>query len=132
LVGVRSLDGSGSQQWGVALSAPPAIRALPLPAGIGFELANTGAPAAGGPAVLPEHSSYDIYRLSVSVDAPGWTAALDNELAAVRFGAARPVAVRVQRAPGAPRTATVILTARSESDPGKSAQAEVVVHAENE
>jgi M6 family metalloprotease-like protein len=145
LVGVRSLDGAGPQERGVALAAA-APDAAPEAEAV-FILTNTGhaavpprpdgaepprldGAASQGPAQAACHDG-DIYRLAVSVDARGWEAGLDSELAALRFGAAQAVVVHVRRADGAPRAATVTLTARSESDPGKSARAEAVIRADS-
>jgi M6 family metalloprotease-like protein len=129
VVGVRSLDGAGPQERGVALDFPVVQPVLPTE--VVFMLLNTGKAAMTAPSTHPQDAApylnCDIYRLSVSVDAEGWEARLDNELAAVRFGEAQHVAVRVRRAPGGTPTATVTLTARSEGDPSKSAQAKVLV-----
>jgi M6 family metalloprotease-like protein len=130
-VGVRSLDGPGPQKRGAALTVPPGFQAKLLPAEIGFVLTNMGKNAAVAPALHPQDASsclnWDIYRLSASVDAEGWEAGLDNELAAVKFGASRWLSVRVSRRPGSAAEATVTLTARSESDPACSAQAKLLV-----
>jgi hypothetical protein len=53
----------------------------------------------------------------VSVDGAGWSAGLQNALAAVKFGASQPVEVFLKKGSG---SATVTLTATSESDPRKS------------
>ena len=132
VVGVRSLDGAGPRARAVTLTAPRELPAVTLPAEIGFELANTGALPADDPALQPPYLRCDIYRLSASVDAPGWQASLDYDAAAVEFGALKKVAVFVRRESGSAASATVTLTARSESDPSQSAQAKVVVQAENE
>ncbi|HUU04406.1 MAG TPA: peptidase M6 [Patescibacteria group bacterium] len=132
IVGVRSLDGSGPQQRGVALTAPPGPPSAALPAELGFVLTNTGASAAANPDFPPCDASscldFDMYRLEAAVDAPGWTAALVNELAAVKSGDSQNVFLRVSRVPGSAATATVTLKARSESDPTQNAQVQVLVH----
>jgi hypothetical protein len=125
-VGVRSLDGSGPQKRGVVLTTLAGLETAVMPAEIGFMLSNTGA-AADDPALQPRYSSYDIYRLSVAVDAAGWTAKLGNGLAAVRCGDSQVVWVRVSRSPGSTDTARVTLTALSESDPSQSASAEILM-----
>jgi len=131
-VGVRSLDGAGPQKRGVALAAPAILETAAMATGIDFELINTGMPAADA---LPVHGQAaspflgsDIYRLSAAIDASGWTAVLDNELAALPPGGSQKVQLRVSRAPGSAAAATVTLTARSESDPAQSALARVLVH----
>jgi hypothetical protein len=125
-LGVRSLDGAGPHARGVALAAPPA--SLSGPEGVGtFTLTNTGSAAAIDEASHPADAAkvvgYDIYRMSVTTDGKGWTASLQNALAAARFGGSSKVAVFVRRAAGAAQSATVTLKAVSESDPGKTASA---------
>jgi hypothetical protein len=120
---VRSLDGAGPQPRGAAI-APPEKRSIPkvrqANTPLTFTLANTGgAPAAAAGAPF----GADVYRLSVSVDGQGWTAGLQNALAAVKAGASIPVSVFVSHAAGASKSATVTLRATSESDPSKSASA---------
>jgi len=116
----RSLDGSGPQARGAALTAPagrPKAGDAPVP--VTFTLRNTGSAAATeGDA----HVGYDVYRLSVSVEGAGWTARLPNTLAAVKAGDSRAVTVVVTRV-GAKtaKAATITLRATSESDPTKSA-----------
>ena len=133
-VGVRSLDGSGPQLRGVAIS-PPANQAMTLPsAEYTFTLTNTGAPATTDRSFHPQDvSSYlagDIYRLSISIDGQGWTAQVRNELAAVKFGESVMIPVRVDHAPGSTPSATVILKAQSEGDPTKMATSILVIQAQ--
>jgi CheY-like chemotaxis protein len=84
---VRSLDGAGPQARGAAL-APPVKRSVPkvtqANTPVTFALTNTGGAAA---ADAGAHFGSDVYRLSVSVDGRGWTAGLQNALAAVKAGA---------------------------------------------
>ena len=108
-LGVRSLDGAGSETRGVSISAR----------GCAFTIANTGAAPPGTDAVFDS----DIYRLSVSVDGQGWSAQLRNSLAAVRFGESQTVPVYVTRGAVSAQTVVVTLKAQSESDPSKSASA---------
>lgn len=105
-VGVRSLDGAGPQQRGVALAAGPARAGACV-----FTLKNTGS------------VNYDIYRLSVSAAGQGWTAELPNSLAAVKFGDSQEITVPFVRAGRGAATASATLKAVSESDPAKSATA---------
>jgi hypothetical protein len=130
-VGVRSLDGSGPQRRGVALEGP----AEPVDVGRGttvtFTLANTGTAVEVDPGLHPGASDAafrsDIYRLAITVEGEGWTARLQNALAAVPFGESRPVRVRVVAGRGAPRTATVTLEAVSVSDPGTTTRVTIEV-----
>ncbi|WP_419248635.1 M6 family metalloprotease domain-containing protein [Streptomyces melanogenes] len=119
-IGVKSLDGVGPQARAVALgkgsvtSTPATGQAVCT-----FNLANTGQP---DPHNQP-HLSSDIYRLTATTSQRGWSAWLPNRLATAAAGTSVPVDVAVTAKPGAERTGAVILTARSESDPTKTAQA---------
>ncbi|MEV4439729.1 M6 family metalloprotease domain-containing protein [Streptomyces sp. NPDC049577] len=119
-IGVKSLDGAGSQDRGLALGAGEA-RGTP---GTGravctFALANTGRPAPGGDPRL----SSDVYRLSATATGRGWSAWLPNRLTTAAAGSSVSVPVAVTAGPAAERAGGVTLTARSESDPGKTATA---------
>ncbi|GGP43511.1 M6 family metalloprotease domain-containing protein [Streptomyces abikoensis] len=119
-VGVRSLDGSGARARGVALGrgavkgGPAGGRAMCT-----FALANTGRAA---PQDDPSRAS-DIYRLSATASGRGWSAWLPNRLATAAPGERIPVDVAVSAAAGAERNGKITLTARSESDPGRTATA---------
>ncbi|MEV6671319.1 M6 family metalloprotease domain-containing protein [Streptomyces sp. NPDC051162] len=112
-VGVKSLDGAGTQARGVGLGKGTAKgdaadgRALCT-----FALANTGAPR-----------STDIYRLSATASGRGWSAWLPDRLTSATPGTPVPVDVAVAAKAGAAHKGTVTLTARSESDPHKTARA---------
>lgn len=73
----------------------------------------------------------DTYRLSVSAEGQGWSAQLQNALAAVQFGGTIIVPVYVSRATGSAVSAKVTLKAQSESDPAKASTATCVVPARN-
>ena len=128
---VRSLDGSGPQERGVALDVQEeqAVRRPGTP--VTFTLSNTGTAVETDltlhPADARAHLDSDVYRLSVSVEGEGWTAQLPNALAAVRFGESRPVTVYVSFANGSAASAAITLRATSESDPSKTATAAVRV-----
>ena len=126
-LGVRSLDGAGPQTRGVAVETPAPLRLAGRSADCSFLLKNTGVSAPAPAAVHPQDAAAyldnDIYRLTVSVEGAGWTAQLRNALAAVPFGQSAAIPVYVVRAPGAASSATIALTARSESDPSKTATA---------
>ena len=149
-LGVRSLDGAGPHTRGAAIAAP-AGRTLPPgadPRAVNFTLKNTGKAAAVDPGAhaldasvtvngevrrqkVPQDVSAfvngDIYRLAVSVDGRGWSAQLQNALAAVRFGESASVPVYVSRTPQGSSSATVTLKATSESDSTKVATAKWTV-----
>lgn len=127
-VGVRSLDGAGPQRRGVSIVPANANDCQ-------FTLTNTGSPAATDPSLHPQDAAaylnHDIYRLSVSADGQGWSAQLQNALAAVKFGDSQLVPVNVTRLPGSASSATVTLKAASESDPTKTATAACLAPAPN-
>ncbi|WP_223268216.1 M6 family metalloprotease domain-containing protein [Streptosporangium nondiastaticum] len=119
-IGVKSLDGSGPQARGLALGKG-AVKGGPARgrAVCAFDLTNTGKAA---PQSDPRLSS-DVYRLSATASGRGWSAWLPNRLTTAASGTSVPVDVAVTAKPGADRKGTVTLTARSESDPGKTAKA---------
>jgi hypothetical protein len=69
------------------------------------------------------HDDFDVFRISVAVDGPGWSAQLLNALAAVRAGDTSDLTVLVTPAGDAEREARVTVRAASESDPTKTAEA---------
>ena len=119
VLGIRSLDGSGTQQRGVGLGSDRAVADGGGLATCRLPLRNTGEDAGGAVGGHPEdvrqylHS--DIYRLSAEVEGAGWTTHLPAELATARTGEGTSVTVYARREAGAP-PATVRVTARSESD----------------
>ncbi|MFI6080018.1 peptidase M6 [Streptomyces sp. NPDC051217] len=121
VIAVRSLDGSGPQKRGVALGhGSPEGK----PDGDGttcrFDLTNTGRGASGSTA---RHQQSDVYRLTARVDGENWRVALPNRLATAEAGGSTEVKVAVAAGHGAARTGKVSLTARSESDPSRTATA---------
>jgi M6 family metalloprotease-like protein len=124
-VGVRSLDGSGSQKRGVVI-VPRASVTMTGPADrVSFTLNNTGSTGSRrGHRNSHDASAYvahDIYRLKVGIEGRGWTAQLFNEFSAIPFGESGAVVVHVSRAGDGAETAKLTLTARSESDPAQQA-----------
>jgi hypothetical protein len=128
---IRSLDGSGQSQQGVAVYAQANQRVRRPNTPVTFTLNNTGKVAETDPALHPSDASAylnsDIYRLSVSIEGKGWTAQLLNGLAAVEFGKSQQVTVYVSPEEGSVRSTAVTLRAMSESDPSKTATATVKV-----
>jgi M6 family metalloprotease-like protein len=124
---VRSLDGAGPHGRGITLSAPRTS----ADSVIVFSLANTGRASSLDrgmhPGASDELFSHDVYRLRVTVRGDGWSAGLRNALTAVPFGEVAGVPVFVRHARGASATATVVLTATSESDPRRRADATFTV-----
>ncbi|MGA2532126.1 MAG: peptidase M6 [Candidatus Aminicenantales bacterium] len=124
---VRSLDDSGPQERGAALTAEAGAKVVSPNTPVNFILKNTGKGAEADAGDAGSHLNFDVYRLSVSVEGKGWTARLLNGLAAVKSGGSRDVAVYVSSEDGSARAATVILRATSESEPAKTATASVKV-----
>jgi M6 family metalloprotease-like protein len=124
-LGVRSLDGSGTQERGVGLTGPGEEEVGNPNTPITFTLTNTGSSPESGSELHPQDASTflntDIYRLSVSVGGEGWSAELLNALAAVESGGSQPVTVYVSRGSGSDPSGMVTLQATSESDPSKTA-----------
>ncbi|MEU1377826.1 M6 family metalloprotease domain-containing protein [Streptomyces triculaminicus] len=119
-IGVKSLDGAGPQERGVVLR-PGSAKGRPADgrALCTFALANTGRPAPQGDAL----ASSDVYRLSAEASGRGWSAWLPNRLTTAAAGTSVPVDVAVSAKAGADRSGKVTLTARSESDPNRTAKA---------
>lgn len=128
---VRSLEGSGEQERGVALDAPEEVEYKENSLPMTFTLKNTGSPADADPALHPSDATAylnsDVYRVSISVDGTGWTAKLLNGLAAVEAGHSQPITIYVSAEEGSADTATVTLHAVSESDPTKTAAATILI-----
>lgn len=128
---VRSLDGSGQQERGVALDAQSNQRVREPNTPVTFTLNNTGTAVETDPVLHPADAraylNSDVYRLSVSVEGEGWSAQLLNGLAVVEFGGSQPVTVYISQEDGSASSATVILRATSESDPSKTAAASVKI-----
>jgi hypothetical protein len=123
-VAVRSLDGAGPHQRGVTATAPREQPVTGASATVPVSLSNTGSTAPVDAAAHPQDASAfvgsDVYRVSVSVSGPGWTATIGNSLIAIKAGESATVPVHVTGAAGAP-SATVTVTAVSESDPARRA-----------
>ncbi|MGV2920868.1 M6 family metalloprotease domain-containing protein [Streptomyces alfalfae] len=123
---VRSLDGTGPQRRGVRLDRGHAEGSAERRAVCSFDLANTGRgtpPDSGHPEDVERYLRSDVYRLSAEASGDGWSAWLPNRLATARSGDSVEVDVAVHARHDADRHGRVTLTARSESDPGKSARA---------
>jgi M6 family metalloprotease-like protein len=124
---VRSLDGAGPRERGLALTAGASLKVKEPQTPVTFSLKNTGGTAAAGTAGAAAHFDSDVYRLSVSVEGTGWTAQLLNVLAAVKTGGSLSIMVYVSREDDGAKSAKVTLRAASESDPAKTATATVKV-----
>jgi M6 family metalloprotease-like protein len=118
----RSLDGAGPHTRGVRVTAPPRGG---QGSRVDFVVTNIGSAApfaASHPTRDPALFANDVYRLKVTVSGEGWSAGIQNALAAIRFGDSLRVPVFVKRTSGASGTATITLTATSESDATKADQ----------
>lgn len=125
-VAVRSLDGSGDQQRGVALQGRAAPKGSDGLSTCRFRLTNTGSgvgDSSGQPEDVTPYLDSDVYRLSASTSTAGWRVNLPNELATAQAGESVEVPVQALAADGTKRPAKVTLTATSESDPSKTATA---------
>ena len=121
-VGVRRFDGAGPFTRGVAVGKAETIGRRPgFLATCSFPLTNTGEAGTG---VFDS----DVYRLSANSSNASWKVTLPNALAAAKAGQTVDVPVHVLREPpGAART-VVTLTAKSETDPTKTATRTCDVH----
>ncbi len=130
-VGVKSLDGAGPQQRGVAIEPAAAQRVRGSRGTCTFTVRNTGTGAATAPALHPEDANrylnQDIYRLSVTASGTGWSAQLGNALVAIPFGGAQQLAVHVGRSAAAAAAGSITLRAASEGDTSKASTAECAV-----
>jgi hypothetical protein len=121
VIGVRSLDGAGSQARGVTAEAPATAAGNATAPSFQVTVTNTGAAGTneghtGRPPVAAFAS--DIYRVSASVEGDGWQADVQNALVAVKAGESARVPVFARRASGnVPARVTVTIV--SESDPMK-------------
>jgi M6 family metalloprotease-like protein len=124
VVGVRSLDGAGTQARAVRAEAPASAGANAAGAAYEVTIANAGAApaaAAGHPNAPREMFASDIYRIDVTVDGAGWAADVQNALVAVRAGESVRVPVFARRVPGDAGSARVTVRVASDSDPTHAA-----------
>ena len=123
VVGVRSLDGAGTQIRGVRAEAPATAATNATAPSFSVSVTNTGAAPAmvAQPGTAAAAFASDIYRVSIQVDGAGWDAGLQNALVAVRAGEAARVPVFARRQSASAAPARVTVTVVSESDPTKRA-----------
>ena len=105
-VAVRSMDSTRGQRRGVQVEMDEAIRVIGTEDTVLVTVRNTG-------------GATDLFRISVNVEEPGWTAAIGNALAAVHGGQTATIPVRITRPATAARPGSLVFTAASESDPTK-------------
>jgi hypothetical protein len=125
-VAIRSLDGAGPQRRGVRVGGDAARSDQNGLAQCSFPVVNTGQPAPPQGQHPEDVSSFlggDVFRLSATVDARGWTTWLPNQLTSTRFGRTVQVPVYAKQDTPGSRLVRVNLTARSESDPSKTSTA---------
>ena len=123
-LGVRSLDGAGSQALAVTAGAPVTIdvsaAGARFDAGLLAASRGTGAVSNEGHPNAPlSVFGSDVYRVSAAVDAPGWSAHVQNALVTVGGSTPATAAVVVTRPAAARTQARVTVTFVSESDPTK-------------
>lgn len=121
-IGVRSLDGSGPQKRGVTIIPPSTVKMKFTSEYFDYTITNSGAPSELNPV-----NNYDIYRLSVSIEGEGWNAQLLNSLTSLAQGDSAKIPVYISHDTKCSGTAKVILTARSENDPSKSATSSFIL-----
>jgi len=129
-VAVRSLDGAGPHQRGVALGAPEFFNTQEEVGALKVSVTNTGT-AAAIPAGLHHGEAEDflrgdVYRLSADAGTGGWSVYLQNALVALQPGESAAVPVHVSRAAGA-RPGRLSFKAVSETDPTKTASVTVTL-----
>ncbi|MFC1513906.1 peptidase M6 [candidate division KSB1 bacterium] len=130
-IGVRSLDGKGPHNHGASTDPGVEIVQQGKFKKCIFTLNNTGSVSdvddSLHPQITSEYLNYDIYRLRVSADAPGWSAQLQNELVAVKFGESVSIPVFVRYESGDYSSTKITLKAVSESDPSVTVTAAMKV-----
>jgi len=121
-VAARSTDGAGTQTRGVSLGTPVVAGKTPgQVVSCTVPLTNTG--TAGSSEIY----NSDVYRLSATATGAGWTTWLPQEIATASAGGTENVVVYGIRAKNAANTATLKLTATSESDATKKATVDCAV-----
>lgn len=129
-VAIRSLDGAGPQRRGVRVLPTVTVPNRSGLAKCEFPLTNSGAGTASAgehPENVRRYLNSDVYRLSATVNGAGWAAKVPNALAVAEFGRYVDIPVYAKRTGSGPNSATVRLTATSESDPTKTATATCTV-----
>jgi hypothetical protein len=119
-IGVRRTTGAGAFVRGVSLGDSVRSGIDPFNSKYSVDLTNTGAAGAG---VFDS----DIYRISSEIEGDGWTSWQPHDVVAAAAGETVPVDVYTTREAGADESATLTVTATSESDPTKSFTTEVEV-----
>ncbi|CAM5304959.1 Peptidase M6 OS=Streptomyces antimycoticus OX=68175 GN=SANT12839_087350 PE=4 SV=1 [Streptomyces antimycoticus] len=123
-IAVKSLDGAGPRRRGLALHRGEAKGdAARSRAVCTFGLDNTGGATGNRAGSAATSVDSDVYRLSARAVGRGWSAWLPNRLATAKAGGSVDVEVAVAAKKGATRQGAVMLTARSESDPHRTAKA---------
>jgi hypothetical protein len=117
---VRSLDGAGPHTRGVSLSRGNPTGKVPAEvATCQFPLKNTGQAKPftnGHPEDVTNYVDSDVYRLSATVTGTGWSVQLPSALVTAKNGTTVTVPVNVVRNATGSLSATVRLTAKSESN----------------
>lgn len=129
-VAVRSLDGAGPHERGLAMKGPASLSLSGSSGQLEVSITNAGKAAAVEASLHPADASAfltsDVYRLSVAAEGAGWSAHLRNALVAIEAGKSASIPVHVARTSGA-KPGRVVMTAVSESDPSKRAEVAVAV-----
>lgn len=131
-LGVRSTEESGGRVRSFALSAPSVSRIGQKVAKVGFTLTNNDpvAPVDGSVHKVRDAALWlanDIYRIKVSVSGDGWEAIVLNELATLKPGESSDIPVYIKPPAVKGSSATITVTAVSESDPSVIREAVITV-----
>ena len=120
-IGVRSLDGAGSQVRGISIAqgTPSADSKYEKCTFAVTNSANMHSKSVQANKTNSKKSSYDIFRLSAGTKDPGWSVQLQNALVALKPGSSASVDVYFSRLQHA-GASSLTLTGRSESDPKQS------------
>ncbi|MDZ7739161.1 MAG: hypothetical protein U5K32_08885 [Bacteroidales bacterium] len=131
-VAVRSLDGQGPHERGVAVESSGNSVKVDDRGVHTFTVSNTGTAGDvdGGSHTddVTENTAYDIYRLKLTVEGSGWEAGLENELISVRNGEKIDVPVYFGTENEGAGEVSITLTAISESDPEKRSEYTITVN----
>ena len=121
-IGVRSLDGSGSQKRGVSVLAPSTLKIENQGDYCIFTLTNTGESLKNN-----SLNNSDIYRLRVKIEGEGWNATLLNSLTSIAAGDSDKIPVYIGHDSKCSLSAKVLFTVCSESDPSKSVTSHFII-----
>jgi M6 family metalloprotease-like protein len=131
MIGIKSLDGPVLQKQGIDITPPSSFRMNEDTGNCTFLLKDTGGKKETDHATSEKNRSafpdYDIYRISASIVGEGWDVKLLNSLVSIRQGHSEEVPVFISCTKGCSKSAKVIFTVRSESDPSKTTSSSFII-----